>query len=162
MPPPSSPPCDCRCHPSTRPACLAPPASHLPRTGSAAGPHPRTPNNHVRRLRQIRACRSSSPHTQQPCAPPPPDPRLPVLIPVAQQPCAETAASARHPNTGGGTCPILTREATKSFPECLNTELTHHRRLPYRLHSPNSRLPLGLGLPQLQQQDVEPGGQAEQ
>jgi hypothetical protein len=71
---------------------------------------------------------------------------------------AGSAASARHPNTGGGTCPILTWEATRSFSEYLNTEPTRHRRLPYRLNSPNSRLPLGLGLPQLQQQDAEPGG----
>jgi hypothetical protein len=71
MPPPPSPPFDCRCHPSTAPphasrrrrrisprapACIAPPISPRARIS----PHARTPNRHARRLRRIRAYRSSS------------------------------------------------------------------------------------------------------
>jgi hypothetical protein len=90
MPPPPSPPCDCRCHPSSRP--------RMPRAAYAsAGSAPTgAPNSHAwGRRSRTRMPRSAAGH--QPCAPPmpPPDQRLPVNNHA--RPTAMREAGARAP-----------------------------------------------------------------
>jgi hypothetical protein len=88
MPPPPSPPCDCRCHPSSRPRM--PRAAYAFAGSAPTGQQPCAPNSHAR---------------GRPSGPRMPDPRLPVNNHARTTAMCE--AGARAP-----ACRILTYQST--------------------------------------------------